>query len=405
MTCPTCNSEIGDEKKFCGKCGAGLGAVAAVSVSATSAAWSCPRCGNQISSGKKFCGVCGGPIQRNETPVRSNRATGIATPAPAVSIPSSGRSYAVTQGVGVGVDLSGSPRKRVPTKVVASVAAAFTLLLAVAAWSARGVELDVVSNPPGAEVALDGKIVGNTDNQGGGLSLARLARGTHVLRIAHAGFDSFSRPVSLGWFEMSHQLRVTLTVPSFPLTVLTNPGGARVQIDGRDVGLSDGSGNLVAQSIARGQHVVTVMHEGYPSWSNSLRIQSPSTIHADLAAAAAAAEQEIASRLDRAQQLFQQRQYDAAIFEYEAVLRLDPSNQQALDLKSQAQKAIATTAAAAAQQEIASRIGRAQQLYQRRQYQAAIAECDAALRLDPSNRQAAGLKSQVQETVKILGGH
>ncbi len=59
--------------------------------------------------------------------------------------------------------------------------------------------------------------------------------------------------------------------------------------------------------------------------------------------------------------------------------------------------------ATAAQDEIAGRLVRAQMLYRQRQYQAAIALCDAALRLDPSNKQAANLKSQIQQTLAILG--
>lgn len=142
----------------------------------------------------------------------------------------------------------------------------------------------------------------------------------------------------MGWFELTHPLKVTLPVPTFPVTILTSPANAKVQIDGQDAGTTDRDGTLVIPKVPRGQHVVTVTMQGYPTWSNALWVTSPASIRADLAAAAAAAQQEIASRLERAQMLFQQRQYQAAIAECDAVLHLDPSNQQAGNLKSQIQQ-------------------------------------------------------------------
>jgi len=201
-----------------------------------------------------------------------------------------------------------------------------------------GVELDLVTDPGGAQVILDGKPAGWTVGQGGSLVLPHLAHGTHALLLTHPGFDEWSQPVALGWFHLSHPLSVKLPMPSFPLTLLTNPGGAKVQLDGNDAGVSDESGNLVVQRVPQGQHVVTVVLSGYPSWSNTFWIQSPFTVRANLAEAAAAAQQEIASRLARAQTLFQQREYQSAIAECDAVLRLDSSNQQATNLKSQIQQ-------------------------------------------------------------------
>jgi tetratricopeptide (TPR) repeat protein len=122
-----------------------------------------------------------------------------------------------------------------------------------------------------------------------------------------------------------------------------------------------------------------------------------------LAAAAATAQRGIDSRIVRAQLLSQQRQYQAAITECDAVLRLDPSNEQAAIIKSQIEKLIETESAAATEREIGSRLGRAQSLYQQRQYQPAIAECEAVLRLDHTNKQATSLKSQIQQTMTILG--
>jgi DNA-binding beta-propeller fold protein YncE len=62
MLCPNCHAEIGEGKKFCGKCGSALGVTAAPSVSVVPTSLRCPRCGSEVSPGEKFCGNCGGAI-------------------------------------------------------------------------------------------------------------------------------------------------------------------------------------------------------------------------------------------------------------------------------------------------------------------------------------------------------
>jgi Double zinc ribbon/PEGA domain/Fis1 C-terminal tetratricopeptide repeat len=345
MICPNCRSEIAEGKKFCGRCGTALGPVASAQTSASPLFVSrrCVSCGAEVGSGKKFCGACGSPVSavQAQSPGDMPR-TGGSAPGSA-PLP---REHAETRGVRPSVTSTrvGSPRISSPAvefpslKVLGSVAIGVVVLLCIVGWYIWGVELDLITDPGGAEVVLDGKLAGKTVGQGGSLVVPHVSHGTHGLTLIHPGFDEWSQPVALGWFQISHPLSVKLPVPSFPLTVLTNPGGAKVQLDGNDAGKSDESGNLVVQSVPRGQHVVTVMLVGYPTWSNSFWIRSPFTIRADLAAAAAAAQQEIASRLSRAQMLFEQRQYEAAVVECDAVLRLEPANQQAASLKSQVQQ-------------------------------------------------------------------
>lgn len=64
---------------------------------------------------------------------------------------------------------------------------------------------------------------------------------------------------------------------------------------------------------------------------------------------------------------------------------------------------VANTAETAARQQAAVLLARARAFFQQRQFQAAIAECNAALNVDPSNQEAAKLKSQIQQTMSILG--
>lgn len=347
MRCPNCGADVADSKKFCLQCGAKL--VLPVPLTAK-----CSKCGTELAPGKKFCGVCGTPSasvdSRNSAappgnaPLSHARASGApsgsassAAPARALEsrtpLPRTGLSRPP-----VAPRLPREPIKLPSPKTVALVCVGLVAVLAIAFWLYWGVELMLVTEPGGASVMLDGKIVGRTSESGGFLVVPHLSHGTHTVTLTHPGFDDWNEHVSLGWFHLSHPLKVLLPVPTFPLTVISIPSGAKVQIDGQDWGATDSSGTLVAAHIPRGRHVVTVSMSGYPTWSNAISLTDNTTVTADLQSMAAAVQQEIASRLSQARTLFQQRDYRSAITECDAVLRLDASNQEAANLKSQIQE-------------------------------------------------------------------
>ena len=70
MICPSCHAEIGEGKKFCGKCGAILGPAVLASVPDVPTSLRCPKCGSEVSPGEKFCGACGSPVgtQQGQSP-------------------------------------------------------------------------------------------------------------------------------------------------------------------------------------------------------------------------------------------------------------------------------------------------------------------------------------------------
>lgn len=349
MICPSCQANIAEGRNFCGECGAALAANAPASSSFKAGPQRCRKCGSELSPAKKFCGTCGTPIGAQQAEFRTlmpqpSVAAPEETPRasrPRTSIPASSPPVTRVQWETRGTTAreTSVPSIKLPSaKVLASVAAVVVVLLSAAGWYMWGVELDLVTDPGGAGVMLDGKPVGRTIGEGGSLVLPHLAHGTHSLSLTRPGFDEWAQPVALGWFQLSYPLKVVLPVPTFPLTVITVPPGAKVQFDGQDAGTTGPDGTLVIPRASRGQHLVTVAAQGYPAWSNSVSIAAPLSIRADLAAAAAAAQQEVASHLGRAQMLYQQRQYQAAIAECDTALRLDPSNQEAANLKSQVQQ-------------------------------------------------------------------
>jgi hypothetical protein len=103
--------------------------------------------------------------------------------------------------------------------------------------------------------------------------------------------------------------------------------------------------------------------------------------------------------LRRAQQLFEQRQYDAAIREAERGLVLDRGNTALRDIRDRAQG----TKRVLAEPQIRAALQRANQLFGQLQYDAALQACDEGLRLDPNNQDLRNLRSRIQETKRLTG--
>ena len=55
------------------------------------------------------------------------------------------------------------------------------------------------------------------------------------------------------------------------------------------------------------------------------------------------------------------------------------------------------------QQQVSKHISQARALYNQRQYQAALRECNKALSLDPKNQEALRLRDQINGTIRVLG--
>jgi hypothetical protein len=211
-------------------------------------------------------------------------------------------------------------------------------LLGVGLWYRWGVELSLATSPPGAEVFLDGVSAGRSTGVGGTLVIPHVSRGEHTLTLAHAGFDNWVGQTSFGWFELSHSLNLALPIPTYLLRFQTVPAGVKLQLDGANVGVSDGAGNFTVAKVARGQHRITATKDGYPAWIEDIDLQGPSFLKPDLVARAGALQQEISAHLAHAQALYQERDYNAAIGECNVVLALESDNRAASSLRDQIQQ-------------------------------------------------------------------
>jgi serine/threonine-protein kinase len=142
---------------------------------------------------------------------------------------------------------SAAPPRAAPTRDVAPAAAPAP---------PPGGALQVRSEPSGAMVTLDGRLMGETP-----LVLRDLAAGPYLLRVAHPGYAPHSERVTIASGGSDTTVRVALeagvTSPGTALGAIdidSEPRGARVLIDGRFVGQSP----LRVPELRPGPHTVTL---------------------------------------------------------------------------------------------------------------------------------------------------
>jgi hypothetical protein len=141
----------------------------------------------------------------------------------------------------------------------------------------------VRSNPSGARVEVNGRSRGRTP-----LTLGDLALGALTVRVSRDGFAPERRLVTLTASRPSQVIDVPLAKaaaatpappkPAAPVKgagefvgsvfVETRPVGARVFIDGREVGTSP----VDVPGVAAGSHVVRLELKGYKRWSASVAV-------------------------------------------------------------------------------------------------------------------------------------
>lgn len=215
----------------------------------------------------------------------------------------------------------------------------------------NGAALSIVTQPAGAAVFLDKQFMGRTDLKTGTLLIPGVTREPHTLELQSFGYQPVSQAVYPGRFESSHRAVVALPPMKYAAHVSTSPGAVHVSVDGQEVGVTNEAGSLRIPEVERGTHQFTFTRDGYRTMTQNVEVESNRQVQQVLVNEADAARQEQESR-DR---------------------------------------------------EIASHIERGRAFFRQSQYQEALAECEAALKVDPSNPSAIALKNQIEQTRKILG--
>lgn len=123
--------------------------------------------------------------------------------------------------------------------------------------------LDIATTPPKADLFLDGRYKGQAPMR------IPLAKGqSHLLRIEHEGFEPAIREVRDGEWDLHFVLKHTPRL----LTVITDPAGAEVFLDGKAVGITP----LRALPVSReGVHEIRILKQGHEAWTALLEKDRP----------------------------------------------------------------------------------------------------------------------------------
>jgi hypothetical protein len=139
----------------------------------------------------------------------------------------------------------------------------------------------VRSTPGGAEVFVNGERRGVTP-----LALRDLPFGAYAVRVVRAGFAPVEQRVAIDAGRPARSLELTLTrgaaatpapapagteaVAPGSLLVESRPAGARVLVDGAEIGVTP----VTVPSLAAGPHTVRIERPGYVSITTTARIEA-----------------------------------------------------------------------------------------------------------------------------------
>jgi TonB family protein len=141
--------------------------------------------------------------------------------------------------------------------------------------------LRVATRPDGARVLVNGEERGSTP-----LLLEALPLGSYRVRLERAGFELEEIEAAITAEAPAASLDVSLrpqppAVPAPPkpayFRISSNPSGARVAVDGRDVGVTP----IDRLQVNPGSRVLRILHDGYLPWEDTFRARAGRTESVD----------------------------------------------------------------------------------------------------------------------------
>lgn len=136
--------------------------------------------------------------------------------------------------------------------------------------------LKLVCDQPNADIAIDGKVIGRTD--GNGLFYTFLKNGEYTVEVSKSGFKKFKDHV-----EITKTANAELTVQLLPssatgnLRIMSDPG-ARIILDGQEVGGVPANGEVTLHKIAKGSHDVVLKKSGFTDYGTVIDVLQGRTV-------------------------------------------------------------------------------------------------------------------------------
>jgi len=138
------------------------------------------------------------------------------------------------------------------------------LLLILAGLRTRNAwTLDVATSPPSADLMVDGRYQGQTPMR------TTLSKGqNHLVRVERQGYVPITREVRQNEWSLHFILKRT----PYPISVITDPPGAEVFLDGESVGITPIRSLPVPME---GTHELRIRKKGYQEWHALLEKDMP----------------------------------------------------------------------------------------------------------------------------------
>jgi len=135
--------------------------------------------------------------------------------------------------------------------------------------------LSISSEPRGAEVYIDGVKVGITP-----LNKFSTKPGTHTIKLAKEGYLESDATIDIKEKEsktLSYTLKektsTTTAEKDIPVSISSNPAGAKVYIDGKEIGTTP----IANYSMKAGTYTLKLIKDGYKEFSQNLTLNSSDT--------------------------------------------------------------------------------------------------------------------------------
>jgi formylglycine-generating enzyme required for sulfatase activity len=127
--------------------------------------------------------------------------------------------------------------------------------------------LAVTSEPAGSLVLLDDTSRGRTP-----VTLDSVSPGTHTLTLKHPRYFSETLEIDVAGRDITQEVAVTLKPAWGTIRLSSNPGGARVTVDGKTLGTTP----LAAPVLSSGE-TVTLTLPGHKTWERTLAVEAGQT--------------------------------------------------------------------------------------------------------------------------------
>jgi tRNA A-37 threonylcarbamoyl transferase component Bud32 len=205
-----------------------------------------------------------GDAEPDPEPVPEGEAAGPGTPADAEAAPASASpAPGASASDGADDETEGSSRLAWLAGVVALLAVAVAVGGILGYTSSDTAMLSVSTQPNQATVFVDGEPVGTTP-----LTQHEVASGERTVRVEKEGYRPVDTTIAVSEGGPIDLSGLTLAAQEAQFSLTTNPDGATVFVDGRNVGETP----LLSEDVSGGTHDVRIQKQGYEAKSLTLTV-------------------------------------------------------------------------------------------------------------------------------------